>query len=239
MSLTNCPECKKEISDKATACPHCGAPTNFSRPVLGGFFESPTRTIIFLFICLVLLVSRCGGEKKEVVGSTSGQRPQAHASQSSFEKDAAMDDRGHVEAIKDIMSGLYPAYSFKKKDADAFMRADNHYRMMKDKEMMKGSEELYSKFLAAQERYNEFAKKGTTSIDTKFGRIRVGDTHDSVVDRLPKSAAVGQQVFSGNNGEYGPIVRREYSVSGKSFALTFGRRSYDSPHVVLRIEEND
>ena len=26
MALINCPECKKEISDKATACPHCGCP---------------------------------------------------------------------------------------------------------------------------------------------------------------------------------------------------------------------
>ena len=26
MALINCPECNKEISDKATACPHCGCP---------------------------------------------------------------------------------------------------------------------------------------------------------------------------------------------------------------------
>jgi hypothetical protein len=24
MALINCPECKKEISDKAASCPHCG-----------------------------------------------------------------------------------------------------------------------------------------------------------------------------------------------------------------------
>lgn len=28
MSLINCPECNKEVSDKATACPHCGNPMN-------------------------------------------------------------------------------------------------------------------------------------------------------------------------------------------------------------------
>ncbi|MFA6121898.1 MAG: zinc-ribbon domain-containing protein [Sideroxydans sp.] len=27
MALINCNECQKEISDKATTCPHCGAPT--------------------------------------------------------------------------------------------------------------------------------------------------------------------------------------------------------------------
>ena len=26
MALIKCPECKKEISNKATACPHCGCP---------------------------------------------------------------------------------------------------------------------------------------------------------------------------------------------------------------------
>jgi len=26
MALTSCYECSKEISDKAPACPHCGAP---------------------------------------------------------------------------------------------------------------------------------------------------------------------------------------------------------------------
>jgi len=26
MALINCPECKKEISDRATSCPHCGCP---------------------------------------------------------------------------------------------------------------------------------------------------------------------------------------------------------------------
>ena len=26
MAIINCPECNKEISDKATACPHCGCP---------------------------------------------------------------------------------------------------------------------------------------------------------------------------------------------------------------------
>jgi predicted amidophosphoribosyltransferase len=28
MALINCPECKKEISDKAEACPNCGYPIN-------------------------------------------------------------------------------------------------------------------------------------------------------------------------------------------------------------------
>ncbi len=30
MALINCPECGKEISDKATSCPNCGCPVNSS-----------------------------------------------------------------------------------------------------------------------------------------------------------------------------------------------------------------
>lgn len=28
MALLKCPECKHDVSDKATACPHCGYPMN-------------------------------------------------------------------------------------------------------------------------------------------------------------------------------------------------------------------
>lgn len=34
MPLINCPECNKEISDKALSCPHCGNPINESKPVV-------------------------------------------------------------------------------------------------------------------------------------------------------------------------------------------------------------
>ncbi len=31
MAMINCPECKKRVSDTATACPHCGAPITGAR----------------------------------------------------------------------------------------------------------------------------------------------------------------------------------------------------------------
>lgn len=34
MALIPCSECKKEISDKASACPHCGAPVVLVAPVV-------------------------------------------------------------------------------------------------------------------------------------------------------------------------------------------------------------
>jgi hypothetical protein len=36
MALINCIECKKEISDKAVSCPHCGCPINNSGVVIKG-----------------------------------------------------------------------------------------------------------------------------------------------------------------------------------------------------------
>ena len=32
MALIQCYECEKEISDKAAACPHCGAPKSTPKP---------------------------------------------------------------------------------------------------------------------------------------------------------------------------------------------------------------
>ena len=34
MALINCPECNVQISDSASACPHCGAPLNSEKPLV-------------------------------------------------------------------------------------------------------------------------------------------------------------------------------------------------------------
>lgn len=34
MALINCPECKREISDKANTCPNCGNPINDPKPII-------------------------------------------------------------------------------------------------------------------------------------------------------------------------------------------------------------
>ncbi len=41
MPLINCPECKKEVSDSATACPYCGFPVKktFSHNKIVNFFK--------------------------------------------------------------------------------------------------------------------------------------------------------------------------------------------------------
>lgn len=57
MAMIKCPECGKEISDKATACPHCGAKHETDnakaiRIILG---------IIILIISLYFLLSGING----------------------------------------------------------------------------------------------------------------------------------------------------------------------------------
>ena len=32
MALIKCPECDKQISDKSTACPYCGFPSQYYNP---------------------------------------------------------------------------------------------------------------------------------------------------------------------------------------------------------------
>lgn len=62
MALIECPECKKQISDKALRCPHCGAPkVSIASPIPGapGLFEKPrkrTRIRIFLLLLLAIIV---------------------------------------------------------------------------------------------------------------------------------------------------------------------------------------
>jgi hypothetical protein len=61
MALMNCPECSKEISDKAPSCPNCGAPSSLQRPAGAVTFKkqgmSHSKTIgLGVLIGLVVLL---------------------------------------------------------------------------------------------------------------------------------------------------------------------------------------
>lgn len=64
MALINCPECGKEISDKATACPNCGFPvknasTNIPKPTTSHYNFIKMRTgfgITDLSLGIMLLI---------------------------------------------------------------------------------------------------------------------------------------------------------------------------------------
>ena len=59
MALTICKECKKEVSDTAKACPHCGA------KLKGGFFGKFLIVIVILFILINLFTSIKNDKAKE------------------------------------------------------------------------------------------------------------------------------------------------------------------------------
>lgn len=43
MALINCPECNREISDKASVCPHCGNPMNDAKEIVNLSFPNTTE----------------------------------------------------------------------------------------------------------------------------------------------------------------------------------------------------
>jgi hypothetical protein len=78
MALINCTECNKEISDKATACPGCGAPvsetanlkvTNRQDESTG--ISKSTAALIGFILGFILLYVGCGATAKDLVKPSS------------------------------------------------------------------------------------------------------------------------------------------------------------------------
>ena len=67
MALIKCPECGKEVSDKATSCPHCGAPVEASKPSINPQKKKKGGKLkyILVVILIVMAVSILGGDDKE------------------------------------------------------------------------------------------------------------------------------------------------------------------------------
>lgn len=67
MALIACAECGKEISDKAAACPHCGAPVVGAAPVMTVTTQQPSSWWKWLIVVpvggflLLMLIGSCSG----------------------------------------------------------------------------------------------------------------------------------------------------------------------------------
>jgi uncharacterized membrane protein YvbJ len=74
MALISCPECGKEISDKAFACPHCGNPMNpqpqqvqkpqqinKSADANAGRQKKPSKALSKVLLAVILVVAVIGG----------------------------------------------------------------------------------------------------------------------------------------------------------------------------------
>ena len=60
-----CPNCGKELSDAAVACPGCGHPLNALRQSIGGGAVSPKSKVTVILLCLFL---GCFGVHRFYVG---------------------------------------------------------------------------------------------------------------------------------------------------------------------------
>lgn len=76
--------------------------------------------------------------------------------------------------------------------------------------------------------------KDLECISTMSSQVCVGESHDSVLEKLPKSSAIGQTVTMTN---LGPRVDRDYKIGNEVYTITFGRTVPDGPHRVLKIQK--
>ena len=54
MALINCPECNNQVSDTATACPHCGAPVGSESHAAGAALVTTQETSKKLKLHIIL-----------------------------------------------------------------------------------------------------------------------------------------------------------------------------------------
>ena len=73
MSIVNCQECKKEISDLVTSCPNCGAPQKHSSINSANKVKMSRGTLASLGFILgfILLYVGCGADAHDFVKPSS------------------------------------------------------------------------------------------------------------------------------------------------------------------------
>lgn len=104
MALITCPECGKEVSDKADKCPNCGAPVE--KPAEKKKEEvvqekkkgslSNLIALIVLIVIIIFAVSKCGGSKSELQKVTETTTEQSENIENILEKCGIK----HVDSIK-------------------------------------------------------------------------------------------------------------------------------------------
>lgn len=123
MALINCPECGKEISDKAASCPNCGYPISSTEKIIesqDNTTVSPPTTksnknvgiiiaIISIIVIAVILVF--------VVNNIKKKNAQAKREQAIQEVKTAMDDVD--SSLNDLFSALVPTEPFLYGDASS------------------------------------------------------------------------------------------------------------------------
>lgn len=78
MALISCSECRREISDKAAACPNCGAPVGSAAPITNRWAEPPVQKKSSIWKW-VLGVPIGGFVLMMIIGSCSGNTPEGES----------------------------------------------------------------------------------------------------------------------------------------------------------------
>lgn len=113
MALIACAECGKEISDKAAACPHCGAPVVSTSPVLAA--PAPQSSSWWKWL---IGVPVGGFLLLMLIGSCSGT-PQSRAAKSSQSSAIALCWQEQAKKSNDAATARLIAETCEKMAADA------------------------------------------------------------------------------------------------------------------------
>ena len=105
MALTNCPECDSRISDKAAACPHCGAPveeTQHNRREIAGTIDSTEKLLSRKrksTAAALLLIGSFATAMYILSGPTEGTPPMARDPENPSTTEAALARQKTADAI--------------------------------------------------------------------------------------------------------------------------------------------
>lgn len=195
--------------------------------------KNKKRLLIILAIFIVFISSR---QRTDIAPVHQPNIVQSDFEPTPFERLNNMTSAEHVQSMKKFID-LIPKddkLTLSKKQAEWFSAADKHYQYVKTDNLFTDNKDLVRDFVAAKARYSSYISKGINGFSCSYGHITLGDSHDSVISIIPNYCVDGQTV---SKNDFGPVVQRNYKIDGKNFTLTFGKKSANSPHIVLKIEE--
>ncbi|WP_226817317.1 hypothetical protein [Advenella sp. FME57] len=110
MALLKCPECKKKFSDKAAACPSCGAPLSMALEAKKQADKNTKKNYVLIGAIAVAFLIFSGGKKDETSDSSAAAAPEIPAKPDPQLTEIKMRvfAQGFVEsALKDPESATY------------------------------------------------------------------------------------------------------------------------------------
>lgn len=162
MALVTCSECRKEVSDKASSCPHCGCPIQGggqgAAPVAHKEEKkSPIRTGIFGCLGVLLIIGFIGAAVDSFQkGDSSGDGTQYTGTTGTTARRPA--PRRTIQAIQVTARELYRAY--KKNEVAADMKYKGKYVMVSGRIDSIGKDVLNNMYVSLKSQRNRYQMIG-------------------------------------------------------------------------------